>query len=266
MLTNEQIEQFITKGYVSIEQAFPRQLADKCREILWADTDCDPADRTTWKKPVVWLWGYDLEPFVQSANTPKLHTAFDQLVGKGCWKPRSSLGQFPVRFPSDEDTGDTGWHIDASFPGKDSDPNNFLSWHINIYSRDRALLMLFLFSDVGEQDAPTRIRSGSHLEVARILAPFGEEGLASSDLSASLSATAQCTEVTATGAAGTVYLCHPFLVHAAQINCGSQPRFMAQPPLHPIKPFKFAGKEISSYVPIERAIRRALRKSDLGTA
>lgn len=262
MLTNEQIEQFITNGYVPVEQAFPCELADKCREILWAATECDPADQSTWKKPVVWLGYYDQEPFVQAANTPKLHTAFDQLVGHGCWKPRSNLGSFPIRFPSTEDTGDTGWHVDASFPGVNSDPNNFLSWCINIYSRDRALLMLFLFSDVGEQDAPTRIRSGSHMEVARILAAAGEEGLTYLDLSATLSATEKCTEVTATGAVGTVYLCHPFLAHAAQINRGSQPRFMAQPPLHAVKPFEFAGKKTSYYVPIERAIRRALGKSD----
>lgn len=39
--------------------------------------------------------------------------------------------------------------------------------------------------------------------------------------------------VLATGEAGTVYLCHPFLVHAAQPHRGQQPRFMAQPPLLP---------------------------------
>jgi len=31
-----------------------------------------------------------------------------------------------------------------------------------------------------------------------------------------------------------VYLCHPFLVHAAQARHGSVPRFMAQPPLEPV--------------------------------
>ena len=46
------------------------------------------------------------------------------------------------------------------------------------------------------------------------------------------------SELIATGEAGTVYLCHPFLVHAAQINYGTQPRFMAQPPLYPAKPFE----------------------------
>ena len=44
------------------------------------------------------------------------------------------------------------------------DNPNFMEWWANITSRGRALLMLFLFSDVGESDAPTRIRVGSHIE------------------------------------------------------------------------------------------------------
>lgn len=266
MLTNEQIDQFISEGYVRIEHAFRREVAARCREILWADTGCDPDDPSTWNKPVVWLWAYSQEPFVQAANTPELRSAFDQLVGEGRWQPRDSLGTFPVRFPADEDTGDTGWHVDASFPGKDSVPNDFLSWHINIHSRGRALLMLFLFSDVGEDDAPTRIRVGSHLEVARMLAPAGEEGLPIASID--YKATSDCPVVTATGPVGTVYLCHPFLVHAAQVNRGSGPRFMAQPPLYarqprePREPFEFEGKDDSCYVPVERAIRRALGKPD----
>ncbi|KAM3090183.1 phytanoyl-CoA dioxygenase family protein [Phormidesmis sp. 146-35] len=269
MLTNEQVEQFITNGYVRVEQAFSRELANRCRKIFWADTGCDPDDCSTWKKPVIRTPDHSEPPFVQAANTRKLRTAFDQLVGKGRWQPRFSSGYCIVRFPINEDPGDTGWHIDSSFPGENSDPNDYSTWRINIHSRDRALLMLFLFSDVGEQDAPTRIRSGSHLEVARILAPAREEGLTDFDVSA----TANCPEVIATGAAGTVYLCHPFLVHAAQINCGSQPRFMTQPPLYPVGAFEGADKETSpikyidketSSIPIEEAVCRALRKSDVG--
>jgi hypothetical protein len=52
-----------------------------------------------------------------------------------------------------------------------------LSWRANIHSTGRALLVLFLFSDVGERDAPTRIRVGSHADIARQLAPAGERGL-----------------------------------------------------------------------------------------
>jgi Phytanoyl-CoA dioxygenase (PhyH) len=256
MLSSGQIDQFIEQGYTRLDQAFPRNLADRCREILWQDAGCDPADPSTWTKPVVWLWAYDQEPFVQAANTPRLHSAFDQLVGKGRWKPRYSLGTFPVRFPSQEDTGDMGWHVDASFPGEDADPNDFVSWRINVKSRGRALLMLFLFSDVGEKDAPTRIRAGSHLDVAKILEPAGEAGLSVSAID--LGMTAGRREALATGEAGTVYLCHPFLVHAAQINRGTGPRFMAQPPLYPDEPFELHRNDPHSYSPVEIAMRQGL--------
>jgi hypothetical protein len=268
MLTREQINQVVTDGFVRIEHAFPQEFAERCRAILWADTGCDPADPSTWRQPVVWLGDYQQEPFVQAANTAVLHAAFDQLVGAGNWQPRGSLGTFPVRFPCDPDmgdTGDTGWHIDASFPGEDSDPQDYLSWRVNVHSRGRALLMLFLFSDVGELDAPTRIRRGSHLEVARLLAPAGEKGLAIRDLE--LSATTTCPETLATGQAGTVYLCHPFLVHAAQINRGSQPRFMAQPPLLPAqavaKGFAVPGQQTAAFVPVALAICQALDQTHL---
>jgi len=41
---------------------------------------------------------------------------------------------------------------------------------------------------------------------------------------------ADLPETLATGEAGTVYLCHPFLVHAAQQHRGSTPRFQWRPP------------------------------------
>jgi hypothetical protein len=256
VLTEDQIEQFLEQGFVRVDRAFSADLAARCREILWRDLGCRRDDRSTWTRPVVWLWAYSDPPFVEVARSPVLFEAFDQLVGPGRWVPRDSLGTFPVRFPTDVDTGDTGWHADASFAGEDSDPNDFLTWHINVRSRGRALTMLFLFSDVGALDAPTRIRIGSHLEIARLLAPSGDEGLAVRAID--WDATAHCQEVTATGAAGTVYLCHPFLVHAAQINRGTEPRFLAQPPLHAREPFELDRADDSAHVPVERAIRRAL--------
>jgi len=256
MLTDQQIEQFITDGFVRIERAFSPDLAERCRELLWQATGCDPANPATWTKPVVWLGDLAQAPFVEAANTPALHAAFDQLAGAGNWEPRRSLGSFPIRFPCAQDTGDTGWHIDASFAGPDSSPQDFLSWRVNVHSRGRALLMLFLFSEVGELDAPTRIRQGSHWEMARLLAPYGETGLALREMD--FSGTAHCPEVLATGPAGTVFLCHPFLVHAAQLNRGTQPRFLAQPPLIAPQPFTLTGKDADAYVPVERAIRLAL--------
>jgi hypothetical protein len=117
--------------------------------------------------------------------------------------------------------------------------------------------MLFLFSDVGEQDAPTRIRAGSHLDMARFLAPAGEAGMSHLVLDPM---GAGRPEALATGEAGTVYLCHPFLVHAAQMHRGSVPRFIAQPPLHPAEPLRLE-REDADYSPVEIAIRRALQEA-----
>ena len=51
----------------------------------------------------------------------------------------------PRHSTSTDLASDAGWHIDASFAGADSDPNDFMSWRANVTSRGRALLMLFLF-------------------------------------------------------------------------------------------------------------------------
>jgi phytanoyl-CoA dioxygenase PhyH len=252
-LAPAQIEQFITDGFVCIDDAFPRTLADEARAILWGATGCSPNDPATWTQPVIRLGMFTHASFVEAANTTRLHAAFDQLVGPERWLPPAAMGTFPVRFPSVVDPGDTGWHIDVSFG---SDTPDFMSWRANIHSKGRALLMLFLFSDVGERDAPTLIRVGSHADIARQLAPAGEQGLTLGELAADGFATsAHRPVVTATGDAGTVYLCHPFLVHAAQPHQGEHPRFLAQPPLLPLDPDNRWRGELS---PVEQAVARAL--------
>lgn len=255
-LTNQQIEQFIRDGFVRIDNAFPPANAQQVRNLLWKDIPVDPAVASTWTKPVVQLGMYSEEPFVQAANTEVLHRAFDQLVGPERWIPCRSMGTFLIRFPSNDDPGDTGWHVDASFPG--ADPTNYLDWRINVRSKGRALLMLFLFSDITEDDAPTRLRIGSHLDVVRLLAPAGEAGLSFMELAGKLGELPERTETVATGKAGTVYLCHPFLAHAAQPHRGKEPRFLAQPPLLLRNALTIAGSELR-YTPVEEAIRAGLK-------
>jgi hypothetical protein len=256
MLDESQIQQFINDGFVRIDGAFSPEVAAECRSILWHDIGFAPEQAGGAHQPVIRLGDYAQEPFRQAANTPVLHSAFDQLVGKGRWIPRTSLGSFVVRFPSDADPGDTGWHVDASFP-PDEPSESYSNWRVNIVSRGRALLMLFLFSDTGRDDAPTRIRIGSHLDVARILAPAAQRGMAFLELGGHLNTTSQRPEALATGEAGTVYLCHPFLVHAGQPHHGREPRFLAQPPLYPRDSVQLV-REDANYSPLEQAIRMAL--------
>ncbi|MFG3119619.1 phytanoyl-CoA dioxygenase family protein [Streptomyces sp. NPDC048197] len=262
VLTTDQVERFVTDGFVHLEGAFPRSLADECRAFLWRETGCDPDDPATWTRPVVRLSGYGDEPFQRAATTPRLHGAFDQLVGRGRWLPRTGLGTFPIRFPHPDDPGDTGWHMDASYV-----PAGESGYWLNLRSRERALLMLFLFSDVDADHGPTRIKVGSHLDVPRFLAPAGERGLDFMELCKTMDAAGRLDApdrplALATGQAGDVYLCHPFLIHAAQPNHGTRPKFMAQPPLVAAAPLDLDRTD-GAYSPLERAVRLGLgRRSD----
>lgn len=125
-LSDAQIEQFIHDGFIRIDRAFPRELAEQGRTILWRDLPCDPDKPATWTQPVIRLGYYNDDPFRKAINSPLLHTAFDQLVGKGRWWPRADLGTFPVRFPSPHDPGDAGRHVafeagrDGKRPARDT--------------------------------------------------------------------------------------------------------------------------------------------------
>ena len=78
------------------------------------------------------------------------------------------------------------------------------------------------------------------------------------DLAEQFGTTAKRPVVQATGAAGDVYLCHPFLVHAAQAHHGTVPRFIAQPPLEPVGELEIDRPD-HVYSPVEEAIRVGLR-------
>jgi hypothetical protein len=175
----------------------------------------------------------------------------------GRWFPRPSLGGFPIRFPNPEDPGDTGWHVEGSYL-----PDGEEAYWVNLRSRDRALLMLFLFFDVGQADAPTRIKVGSHLDVPPFLLPAGQDGMPGATLAQTMDQAGKLNApdrplALAAGAAGDVSLRHPFLVHAAQPHHGSSPRFMAQPPLHPKGSLDLDRPDDTSS-PVERAVRHGL--------
>lgn len=250
-LSENQIQEFIENGFLRIDNAFGEDLAAKAREILWRDLKVSREDSNSWSQPVIRLGMYTDAPFVEAANSESLISAYNSLAGEGSWLAPKAIGTFPVRFPSPNAPNDIGWHVDMSFDFHNPD---FLQWKINIDSDGRLLLMLFLFSDVSNQDAPTKLRVGSHLEIARQLYPFGEQGLSLGDLAKNgFRETENCPEAFATGRAGTVYLCHPFIVHSAQAHHGHNPKFMAQPPLLP-KPE--SGLSLSPS-PVQLAIQKA---------
>jgi hypothetical protein len=77
------------------------------------------------------------------------------------------------------------------------------------------------------------------VQVATILEAAGEAGRELSDACLEIvPRTEHCLVVQATGRAGDVFLCHPFLVHAASWpHRGTTPRWIAQPALDPVEPY-----------------------------
>jgi hypothetical protein len=228
MLSQEEIGTFVADGYVAIRNAVPDQVVRACQDVIWSALGKQGIlrhDQSTWREPVVRIPCPEGGPFTEAGTMPGLWQACDQLIGAGRWWRRPGVGgSIPVRFPGDDDPGDAGWHIEASY---ESDGG----WRVNVRSRARGLLALYLFSDVDTNSAPTRLRPGSHLDAARVLAPAGDDGLEWAEAARQAAqASARRPTALATGRAGDVFLCHPFLVHAASWPHRDRlPRIMAQP-------------------------------------
>ncbi|BBZ16765.1 phytanoyl-CoA dioxygenase family protein [Mycolicibacterium gadium] len=216
------VDGLLSNGYAKIEQVASRSVADAARAVLWQQLELSPDDPAGWSEPV--RWAADLTgqgPFGELVRSPALAQALDVVCGVGGWLPRGALGNIPVRFPVAPPNDDRGWHIDANTPQPDG------SWAVT--GRPHTVLMLTLLSEVGPDDAPTRIRAGSHRDLARVLGPdpvtFAEMGRLVDEVSA------HRPVVHATGRPGDMFLVHPFTVHAADEHRGRTPRFMAQGPV-----------------------------------
>ncbi len=252
VLEPPELERFIKDGSVLVRSAFSTELAEECRVSAAQQLGIDLASPSTWRRPVV--RGVPTgDCFRQAANAPQLLDAIGQLVDPDPWQDRPNLGAFVVRFPSQEEPGDTGWHIDSSFQ-----PTGASRWFVNYRSRGRALLLFCLLSDVGMDDAPSRLVPGSHLEMARLLVPAGEEGLPGAYEGQESKIPLPESKrglVFAFGSAGDVFICHPFLVHAASWpHRGTQPRFLAQPPIALPDGLQLDGP-MNRLSPVAKAIR-----------
>ena len=216
------LDAFVADGYVKVERTVPRSVADAARAALWQQMRLSPHAPQDWSAPVVWTGDMTgARPFGELVRSSRVSAALDLICGRGGWLPRGALGNIPVRFPVTPAHDDRGWHIDANTALPDG------SWAVT--GRPHTVLLLTLLSDVSVHDAPTRLRKGSHHDVAGVL---GADPVDFADMGRLVDEVSSDRPVThATGEPGDVYVVHPFTVHAADEHRGREPRFMAQSPV-----------------------------------
>ena len=216
------VEGFCRDGYTRLGAAVDDDVVEAACRAVWdklAPDGIAAGDRTTWTQPVVRVRCLD-DALIAAERAPALIDGYDALVGTGRWLPPGAAGDvIPVRFPSETQPADVAWHVEGNWKG----PQEF---HTDVWSTGRGLFVLILLTDVGLEDAPMAMVPGSHPFVARVLEPFGTNGLGGRAIVSALDAAVMCRRISfATGKAGDAYLCHPFLVHTATWpHRGHQPR------------------------------------------
>jgi hypothetical protein len=197
-------DRFCGDGFLVVRRAVAPDVVRACVDAIENELrtrGVGPSDPRTWSEPVVRLPCPEGPAFAAAGTSPPLRRIYDALLGAGRWIEREGVGgTVPVRFPTKRGPGDAGWHIDGSY---DVDGR----WWVNVHSRGRGLLALFLFTDVTDGDAPTEIIVGSHLDVPRVLAPYGERGVFFGEVVGQLPAsTLRRPYARAIGRAGDVYV------------------------------------------------------------
>ena len=119
VLSRAEIDAFVADGYVALREAVEPKVAQACQEVIWSELGQRGIlreDPSTWTEPVVRISCPEGGPFAEAGTGRLLRAACDQLIGSGRWWQRPGVGgSIPVRFPSESDPGDAGWHIESSY-------------------------------------------------------------------------------------------------------------------------------------------------------
>jgi hypothetical protein len=260
VLTAEQAEHFVERGYVAIRGCFSREAAAAYTSTIWTRLGYDPDAPQTWTEPSIHMPSHrsiDIKEFA-----PKAWGAVcDLLGGADRVEPYEWNDAFIVnlwegveRPWADASPAAPGWHKDGDFF------RHFLD------SPEQGLLTLVLWSDVRHQGGATFVAADSVGPVARFLAEHPEGAYPPKIAWTGAEPEpavfpwdeliGQCTDFAeATGEVGDVYLLHPFILHAKAQNVLRVPRYITNPPVQLKEPMRFDRDDLSL---VERAVLRGL--------
>ncbi len=262
VLTDEQVQSFLDKGYLIVKDCLDLDIANRWIEEAYDRLGYDRHDPKTWTKDIVWMDHKNVLPVRDIA--PKAWAAIlDVVGGEDRLEPRvmrlresghfTTINSFiwsdafivnfhrgadqPWQPPSAQVPG---WHKDGSYF------RHFLD------SREQALLTIVLWSDMLHQGGATFIAPDSVRVVARYLYEH-PEGVDPHDFDFQ-QLISQCTQFEElTGDAGDFVILHPFMLHASSQNVIGQPRFMSNPPIVLKEPMNLNRDNPDDFSLLERA-------------
>jgi hypothetical protein len=248
-LSRNEIDQFIERGFVMLRDAFSRAAARRVRDDVWKRMELREEEPSGWNRSMVHVRTPFGGPPYDEIFTPRLHGAFDDLMGAGGWK--------------NLDTG-LGWYV--AFPGHDAPPWHVprTGWHVEgdfqhrVDSPEWGLVPVFLFSDIGPGDGGTVIAQGTHRTTARILAAADAAGMGEAELNRRVAERPFEDVVEMNGSAGDVALMHPFVAHTRSINTGKSVRFICNGQYRLKERMTLRRADAGDHTPVERAVVAAL--------
>ncbi len=252
VLSQSEIDFFITNGFLLVKNVFSAELAEKLNTMVWEKLDEKPDDPGSWKRPLVWLREVFKNEIVDQIHTRRYFEAINDLCGENRWYAHDGAGVWPILFPEfskNWQVPEENWHIEG----------NWFHHHIN--SSEQGLIGIQLFTDIEQGGGGTGIRVGSHRYTAQILAEAEPDGLDEYELCRRvISATKHLPLDEVTGNAGDIIFIHPFTLHGSSTNVSKRVRIAANKCISLHQPLDFERFDDKNYSPVEIAIVKALRK------
>jgi hypothetical protein len=282
VLSSEDIDHFMEFGYTVVRQAFPRDIAFHCRDILWEEISKQSFHAITRDNQYSWdeyvkiamdrtYWPEDGLPWNQ-VFTDRLTSAINQICsmtsptaegqthqslpfGAGWWMITFPKPQLCFECGSDgeeEWAVEGAWHIDG---------NNYPRYP---FSNEVGVVLVMYFSDVDADGGGTAVAEESHRNAIQLLSKRGCNGITKKEITKELLSRHIKFNVTElTGSAGDVFILHPLLLHARSSNLGPYDetgvRFMCHPSVGLKDPLSF-DKPVESMSVLERMIYNEFEK------
>ena len=255
-LSDEQIEQFLSTGLVTLPGALPRDFCEAEVAKMWTRLGMKEHDRSTWTITRTNMPTLDAFPFQQYA--PRAWNAICDLLGgpervkEPCvFCNNMILVLNNAKEPWGPPTPSApGWHKDGDW------------FHHFLDSPEQALLIIVLWRDIEPKGGGTFFACDSVREMAKLYAGKPEGGYPTGkDFADALNNCRDFRELT--GKQGDIVLMHPYMLHAVSINTRPEPRVICNVCVSLKEPMNFNRENAEDFSPLERSVLRALGKDRL---